>query len=281
MAPNDNVIRENFAAEIAAVGGLTSAALIDAFALVPRESFLPPGPWLVEAIEGSLYRTPDADLSRVLHAVGVCLDERRQLINANPARIGRLIEAADVRPGETVLHIGAGLGYYTAILAQLVGAQGRVLATEIDPDLVARARSNLADLRQVEVVGDMPPSPLPPLDVIYASAGVTTIPRDWTEALTVGGRLLLPLTGTHDTGPVFLFQKTADPAWYTAKRCTFMRFYPAVGMRDLDGMKALDQALADRRGEQIGWLRLDTHAPGPGCWLHRPDYCLGGVSAEV
>jgi len=42
--------------------------------------------------------------------------------------------------GEHVVHIGAGVGYYTAILAKLVGAEGRVTAIEFDAELAARAK---------------------------------------------------------------------------------------------------------------------------------------------
>ena len=61
------------------------------------------------------------------------------------------IDALDLRDGERVVHIGCGLGYYSAILAEVVGADGHVTALEIDPALAARARRNLAHLPHVEV----------------------------------------------------------------------------------------------------------------------------------
>jgi protein-L-isoaspartate(D-aspartate) O-methyltransferase len=45
------------------------------------------------------------------------------------------------------VHIGAGAGYYTAILAELVGAAGRVTAIEFDAELGARATANFARTR--------------------------------------------------------------------------------------------------------------------------------------
>jgi protein-L-isoaspartate(D-aspartate) O-methyltransferase len=46
--------------------------------------------------------------------------------------------------GDHVVHVGAGTGYYSAILAEMVGRTGRVTAIEIDPLLAARAKENLA-----------------------------------------------------------------------------------------------------------------------------------------
>ncbi len=264
----------HYVEEVAAAGGVRAAAVLAAFRAVPREAYTPPGPWTIEAIDGSYYLTEDAAISRILHAVGVCLDIKRGLNSGNPARVGRLLEAVDIRPGETVFHVGAGLGYFSAIMAELVGENGRVTAAEIDADLLAQARQNLAGLQNVVVVGEAQAVTLSAVDVIFSSAGLSTIPQHWIDMLRPGGRMLLPLTGAFDSGHIFLFRKTDDAAWLAARQCTFMRFYPCVGMRDVADMQALDQALADPRVEAVRWLRLDPHARDANCWLHREDYCL-------
>ena len=59
----------------------------------------------------------------------------------------------DLAAGDHVIHVGAGQGYYSAILAEIVGPTGRVTAIEIDPDLAMKARRNLAsDWPQATVV---------------------------------------------------------------------------------------------------------------------------------
>jgi len=61
--------------------------------------------------------------------------------------------------------VGAGTGYYTAILAMLVGAGGHVDAYEIEADLAARAAANLSSLPQVSVHAQsalQPNLPAPP-----------------------------------------------------------------------------------------------------------------------
>ena len=57
-----------------------------------------------------------------------------------------------MREGESVTHIGAGSGYYTAILAALTTTAGEVFAYEIDQGMAQRATSNLAHLPYVTVV---------------------------------------------------------------------------------------------------------------------------------
>ena len=50
----------------------------------------------------------------------------------------------DLTASEHIVHVGVGAGYYTAILAEIVGAKGEVTAVELDPALAERSRANLA-----------------------------------------------------------------------------------------------------------------------------------------
>jgi hypothetical protein len=128
--------------------GLRSKALISAFANVPREAFVGPGPWLISDGEG--YRlTPDADASQLYANVLVALDGERELNNGRPGTHAPWLEALAPLPGEHVVHVGAGAGYYTAILAALVGLSGRVTAIEIEPALIAQLRRNVLWLKRV------------------------------------------------------------------------------------------------------------------------------------
>ena len=129
--------RRFYAEELEAVVKLRTPALVDAFATVPRERFLPPGPWTVLADSDLNYAigsgaqrmrtTPDADPARVYHNIAVAIDPARQLFNGQPGTLGMWIDAVELTPGARVLHVGCGLGYYTAVMGECVGAVGRVL----------------------------------------------------------------------------------------------------------------------------------------------------------
>ncbi|MTJ81329.1 MAG: hypothetical protein F8N37_09950 [Telmatospirillum sp.] len=266
--------RDRFAEEIGAACGIKSKPILHAFATVPRESFLPPGPWVIEAIDGMYYTSQNDDVSHVLHAVGVALDINRALNNANPARIGRALEAASFLPGDTVLHVGAGTGYFSAIIAELIGPRGLLIAAEIDEQLARSARFNLAPWPNIHVVGDALTCPLPPLDVVFASAGSPVVPRRWIDALRPGGRMVLPITGSMNIGISYVIWKTDQSMWLTAQPKELVRFYPCIGTRDLPSMLAMDAAFADPRGLAVKSLRLDAHDREETCWLHGHDWCL-------
>ena len=106
-----------------------------------------------------------------------------------------LIVTTAPQPGEHVVHVGAGVGYYTTILAELIGAEGRVTAIEFDAELAARAMANLAQAPRVRVVhGDGTRVLFEPADVIYVNAGATRPADIWPDRLKEGGRLIVPLT---------------------------------------------------------------------------------------
>src|SRR5258706_979640 len=72
--------------------------------------------------------TPDADPGRVYHNIAVAIDPARQLFNGQPGTLAVWLDMLGLAPGGRVLHFGSGLGYYTAVIAQAVGASGGVLA---------------------------------------------------------------------------------------------------------------------------------------------------------
>ena len=147
-------VRQAFADRISAQAEVTTPGLREALAVVPRERFLRPAPWLVLG-EGE-GRTPPQPMTiddpRGLYAnVSVAIDPDRQLFNGAPAYLVRLIDMLGLRPGGRVLHVGAGLGYYAALMARVVGPGGAVVALEVDDTLLDDARANLADMPWVEV----------------------------------------------------------------------------------------------------------------------------------
>ena len=267
-----------YAEEIMALSGAKLPSLRLALAVVPREDFLPPGPWLIESLEGVYYPSDDADPRHVRHGVGVALDPARMLNNANPVKFAVQMQLVAPQPGETVFHVGAGLGYFSALFAAMVGREGSVIAAEIDPDLRRRAEINLAEWPQVRVAGDALEAGPESFDILYSSAGMGTLPLSWLQALRPGGRMVVPITGPHDHGMVFLFHKIAEDRPWPVHMLSFTRHYPCLGTRGETEIAALGQALT-KPPSMVSSLRLDPHAPGEDCWLHGEGWCLSSKAA--
>jgi len=281
--------RRFFAEEIEAVARLRSPVLVEALAAVPRERFLPPGPWTVLAdadvtgmAPAKTRQTADADPARVYHNIGVAIDPERQLFNGQPATLAPWIDALELAPGSRVLHVGAGLGYYTAVIAQCVGAGGRVLAFEADEALAAQAQRNLASMPWVEVRADASAQPSgDTFDAILVNAGVTHPLDAWLDALAPAGRMMLPMTsampamGNIGKGLVFLVVRTADGS-FSARVAGFVAIYSAVGIRDesLNAQLGKKMMAGPQQWSAVTRLRRDSHDPSPSCWLHAPRFCL-------
>ena len=78
----------------------------------------------------------------------VVLDPARGLNNGSPSLHALMLHHLAVRPGDRVLHVGAGAGYYSAMLAELAGPEGSVIAIEYDPRLAAMPPPPICALAQ-------------------------------------------------------------------------------------------------------------------------------------
>jgi protein-L-isoaspartate(D-aspartate) O-methyltransferase len=282
--------RRFFAEEIEAVARLRSRALVDALATVPRERFLRPGPWTVLG-ESDLFglsapkttATADDDPARVYHNIVVGIEPDRQLFNGQPGALAPWIDALELSPGGRVLHVGAGLGYYSAVMAHCVGASGRVVALEADEALATEARGNLASMPWVELRADASGTARgETFDAILVNAG-TTHPLDaWLDSLAPGGRMILPLTatmpamGTIGKGLVFLLQRAAPGDDFSAKLIGFVAIFSAMGLRD-EGLNAsLGKTMmgGPQRAQAVTRLRRDAHEHAIACWHHGSSFCF-------
>jgi protein-L-isoaspartate(D-aspartate) O-methyltransferase len=153
--------------------------LKDAFASTPRERFTGTGPWKV-FVAGNYIETPTDDPAFLYQDVLVALAPERRINNGQPVLHAINLAALNVKRGEKVLHVGAGTGYYTALLARLTGAAGAVVAYEIEHDLAQNAIRNLSDFPNVTVQERSgSEAPLPVCDAIYVNAGATAPLNVW------------------------------------------------------------------------------------------------------
>jgi protein-L-isoaspartate(D-aspartate) O-methyltransferase len=278
------IIRAAYAKQVLAAASVTDARVMQAFAAIHREDFVGPGPWLVIRWLRDYVPTPDADPVYLYTDDLVALVPERHVNNGQPSLHAHLIHQALPAVGEHVVHVGTGSGYYTAILAHLVGPSGRVTGIEYDVALAARARASLAPYANVTVIeGDGTQVPFDPADVIYVNAGCTRPAARWLDGLADGGRLIMPMTSDQGSGgiaparmasagAVFRIERRATD--YLAQWITPVAIFPCAGGRDEASERALAEAFASGGMQKVTRLYRNQDIPDERCWLRGPDWCL-------
>ena len=276
--------RRIYARQILAKAGVTgNARLMNAFSRVPREAFIGPPPWIFNDFRK--YREMASTDPVVLYQdLLIGLDTERGVNNGMPSLHASALHALKIRESETVVHLGAGTGYYTAILAELVGFSGKVLAVEFDTALADRARASLKVYPNVEIVaGDAREWPKSDADVIYVNFALDHPPEAWIDNLAISGRLLFPLgipgfengkpTGFTRAGAFLLIDRMA--------RSFGARFLQSVSFVWAEGLgspppgrhEGLADAFRSRRAYQVRSFRWRKPRP-EGEWYGEEDWGL-------
>jgi protein-L-isoaspartate(D-aspartate) O-methyltransferase len=278
------IVRRAYAKQIMAAAGVTDRRVEAAFAAVPREAFLGPGPWPILRWGRGYETTPSRSPVYLYDDVLVGIIPERKLNNGQPWLHAKLIARAAPRLGEHAVHIGAGVGYYTAILHRLVGKSGRVTAIEFDSGLAERAARNFKRQRNVAVVaGDGSKVAFDPADVIYVNAGATRPADAWLDRLRDGGRLILPLTTDRGfqgpesipierRGAVFRIERRGDE--FSARRISAVAIFPCEGVRDPASEAALAAAFNKGDGREVTRLYRRDDLPEEQCWARGAGWCL-------
>ncbi len=285
------IIRRAYGKQMMAAAGVPYERIAHAFAAVPREKFLGHGPWQVLRWGRGYELTPCDDPVYLYTNDLVGIDPAREINNGQPSLHFLLMARLDPQPGEHVVHIGAGTGYYSALLAELVGTQGRLTAIEYDEALAALAARNLASRPNVEVIqADASRADFEPADAIYVNAGVTHPPPRWLDRLRDGGRMVLPMTAPNPgralnertprwTGAVFLIRRCGEA--FSARRISFVAIYPCEGARDPAAEQALAQAFKAGGAERVRHLYRHDRVPDERCWLKGEGWCLAYEVADA
>lgn len=273
--------RRFYAEEIAATSNVTNRAIVEALASVAREQFLPPGPWTIRGeadFRSPSRRTVDADPRHVYHNLAIAIDPARQLFNGAPGLLAMAIDRLCLKPGDRVLHVGSGTGYYTAVIAHCVGREGRVVAVETDPELATISRNNLRSLRWVDVQQGDGTTLSGSFDGVLINAGVTHPLEAWLQAVVPAGRMVFPLTVTMTPtigkGLLVALARHADDGDFDAGVVTFVAIYSAVGLRDAVLEAQLAQSMKANPMPVLKRLRREPHEPALTCWLHGSGWCL-------
>jgi len=269
--------RRFFADLVTAHAGVAAdSELTAAFASTPREQFVGKPPWRVFTSSGYI-STPSDDPAFLYQDVVVSLGGKASLNNGQPSLHAMCLAALAPQKGETVVHVGAGTGYYTTLLAKLVGESGNVIAYEIDEELAQRAVVNLSAFPHVTVTHRSgAEGPLPECDVLYVNAGATSPLPLWLDALRPNGRLLFPLTGEEGSGGMLLVTRYEDGTLPARFLCQ-VQFVRCTGARDERTAEKLTAAF-----HKGGWKRVkELHrgdAPLENCWYSGAGWWLSGGS---
>ena len=191
--------------------GILDPLILDAFRTVPREEFVD---------EGNRQWAYDD------HPLPI---EAGQTIS-QPYIVALMIEAAEIRPGDKVLEVGAGSGYAAAVMSRIAR---EVVGIERQHDLAEIARERLQRLgydnvRIVEGDGTRGCPDEAPFDAILVAASGSHVPKPLVEELAAGGRLVMPIG---DPGWVQeLVKLTKQPDGMTEqKNLGAVRFVPLIG----------------------------------------------------
>lgn len=162
-------------------GALATPALISAFRTIDRADFVP------DTLQNLAYNNQPLPIGD------------RQTIS-QPYTVALMLELLQPQPGQSILDIGAGSGWQTALLAQIVGPAGHVIALERITRLADQCRLNLSRYNFiqegiVEVHAQNAQAGVPakaPFARIISAAEVVKIPQAWLGQLANNGRLITP-----------------------------------------------------------------------------------------
>ena len=190
--------------------GIDDVDVLGAVASVPRHRFVP------EPMRRRAY-----DDSALPIGYGQTISQ--------PSLQALYLQTLQLGPEDTVLEIGAGSGYQTALLAELAG---NVYAVERIPELTQRAREVLDELgyRNIALVtkdGTAGWSKYAPYDAILVGAAAPSVPEPLVEQLAPGGRLLIPV-GDRSTQQLMLVTKDEEEGT-TEEPVTGCVFVPLIG----------------------------------------------------
>lgn len=191
--------------------GVRAPLVLEAMRMVPREAFLP------QSLQEFAY--DDSPLP---------IDANQTI--SQPYIVAFMIEALNLKGGETVLEIGAGSGYAAAVLSRIAG---RVYTVERIGQLAEKAAAVLADLHYDNVLvrhgdGTQGWPEFAPYDAIIVAAGGPTVPDSLKRQLKPGGRLVIPVGKDQRTQELIRVTRLSDDTFKT-EEIADVRFVPLIG----------------------------------------------------
>ncbi len=159
--------------------GIYNKSVLDAILKIPRHLFVPKG-YLDQAYAN--YPLPIAGDQTI----------------SQPYTVAFMLQALELKKGQTILEIGTGSGWNAALIAHIIGKKGFVYTTEIVPELIKFSTKNLKkfnfkNLKIIETDGSKGYVAKAPFDRIIATAACPFIPFPWIEQLKEEGIIVAPI----------------------------------------------------------------------------------------
>ncbi len=175
-------------------GWLKTRRIIEAFKKIKRIDFLP------DDIKS---------LSELNEALPVAYGQTI----SQPLVVAFMLELLEPEEGEKILDVGSGSGWTSALLSEIVGEKGKVIAIDIVPELVEFGKKNIGKYNFIEkgiaeficADGSKGCEKQAPFDKILASATAARIPDTWKKQLKIGGRIVTPINSS-----IWLFIKKSE-----------------------------------------------------------------------
>ena len=191
--------------------GITERRVLDAFRAVPREAFI------------------DQEHAHLAYGDHPLAIEAGQTIS-QPYIVALMIQAAAIGAGDTVLEVGSGSGYASAVISRIAA---RVIGIERQAELVAASRERLRRLGydNVEIVegdGTRGWRNGAPYDAILAAASGSHVPESLLSQLAPGGRLVIPLGPPGDVQQLVKVTRQEDGI-LKQEDLGAVRFVPLIG----------------------------------------------------
>lgn len=117
---------------------------------------------------------------------------------SQPHTVAFMLELLEAKEGDRVLDVGSGSGWSTALLAHIIGSEGRVWGVEIVPALIEQGQDNISkyNLKNAEIMPVEDTLGLPelaPFDRILVSAAAHEVPKELIDQLKIGGVMVIPV----------------------------------------------------------------------------------------
>lgn len=131
---------------------------------------------------------------------------------SQPYTVAFMLQHLELKKGHKVLEIGTGSGWNAALIAELVGKNGKIITTEFVHDLISFAKQNIEkthykNIKIIETDGSQGHKPEAPYDRIIATAACPKIPKPWLEQLKNNGIIIAPVGSMYGQEMIKLVKK--------------------------------------------------------------------------